>query len=125
MKYIIDSNIFIYAAAGVKEAVSALDKADAGERNGYSGITRLEVLGYSRFADEEENKLLAMLACFNEYDVSRYVINEAVKLRKISSIKVPDAIIAATARIHNATLLTRNCEDFKDIPDLDMFDPFA
>lgn len=125
MKYLIDSNIFIYAAAGSKEALSVLDQANIGDWNGYSAITRLEVLGYSRFAEDEEKKLLDMLACFNEYDVSRSIINEAIKLRKMAAIKAPDAIIAATARIHGATLVTRNEDDFKEIHGLDIMNPFA
>ncbi len=125
MKYLIDSNIFIYAAAGEKQAIRVLDQVNIGDWNGYSAITRLEVLGYSRFAEDEEKKLLDMLACFNEYDVSSSIITEAIILRKIAAIRVPDAIIAATARIHGATLVTRNADDFNGISGLGILNPFA
>ena len=125
MRVLIDSNIFIYAAAGQSEALAVLDSAASNDFSGYSAITRLEVLGYSQFADDEEARLLTMLSCFNEYDVSCSIIDEAVRLRKSAAIKVPDAIIAATARIYRATLITRNTDDFKNLEDLDIRNPFA
>lgn len=78
MKYLIDSNIFIYAAAGVSEALCTLDEASSADFGGYSAITRLEVLGYKHFTENEEHKLLGMLSCFTEYDVSCQVIDESV-----------------------------------------------
>ena len=125
MRVIIDSNIFIYAAAGQREALAVLDSAASNDSSGYSAITRLEVLGYSQFADDEEARLLTMLSCFKEYDVSRSIIDEALRLRKCAAIKVPDAIIAATARIYRATLITRNTDDIKNLEDLDIRNPFA
>lgn len=125
MSFLIDSNIFIYAAAGQVEALDVLDAAEADDLSGYSAITRLEVIGYNQFADDEETQLLTMLSCFKEYDVSRSIIDEAIRLRKCAALKVPDAIIAATARIYRATLITRNTDDFKNLEDLDIRNPFA
>ncbi len=125
MRVLIDSNIFIYAAAGQSEALAVLDAAASNDLSGYSAITRLEVLGYSQFADDEEVRLLTMLSCFKEYDISRSIIDEAVRFRKSAAIRVPDAIIAATARIYRATLVTRNTDDFKNLEDLDIRNPFA
>jgi len=36
----------------------------------------------------------------------------------------PDAIVAATALIHNFTLITRNTKDFKNIDAFQMVNPF-
>lgn len=40
---------------------------------------------------------------------------KAANIRKIHKIKLPDAIIAATALIYNLTLVTRNAKDFEHI----------
>jgi toxin FitB len=40
-------------------------------------------------------------------------------------MKLPDAIIAATALVHGCELVTRNVSDFAKIPGLSVFDPFA
>ncbi len=45
MKYFIDSNIFIYAAAGLQESIDILSEAVASTWSGYSTISRIEVLG--------------------------------------------------------------------------------
>ena len=41
------------------------------------------------------------------------------------TIKLPDAIIAATALVHGLTLWTHNTDDFKDVPQLKLFDPMV
>lgn len=40
-------------------------------------------------------------------------------------LKVPDAIVAATAHILSLPLVTRNLADFKRVPDLVLLDPLA
>ncbi len=56
-------------------------------------------------------------------------LEKAIKLktadiRKAHKIKLPDAIIAATAFVHNLTLITRNTKDFKGIDKLKIVNPF-
>lgn len=46
------------------------------------------------------------------------IILRTIALRKLIKIKLPDAIIAATAIVYNLTLVTRNTADFKNIPGL-------
>lgn len=36
----------------------------------------------------------------------------AVQIRRAQRIRLPDAIIWATAQVHDATLVTRNTKDF-------------
>jgi len=48
----------------------------------------------------------------------------AEDIRKQYKIKLPDAIIAATARIYNLTLLTRNTKDFQEISGLLTINPW-
>ena len=124
MRYLIDSNIWVYAAAGVECVIKLLDIADLSEWAGYSSISRLEVMGYKNFNEGEEAKLNSMLSCFNECEVTKAVIDQAIQLRKATAIKVPDAIVAATALVNHATLVTRNTVDFRNISDLNLLDPF-
>jgi hypothetical protein len=48
------------------------------------------------------------------------LINFVVYLRRKYKIKLPDAIIAATALYTNSTLITRNIKDFSKIKDLNI-----
>jgi len=49
---------------------------------------------------------------------------KAAEIRKSTRLKLPDAIIAATAIVSNLTLLTRNSHDFERIANLKMIDPW-
>lgn len=124
MRYFIDSNIFIYAAAGMQESIDILSKAVASTWSGYSSITRLEVLGYRKFNKDEEMKLLRMLSCFHECEISRPVVDKAIEVRKSVSIKIPDAIIAASAIVNDSTIITRNEGDFNALMGLEVLNPF-
>jgi predicted nucleic acid-binding protein len=46
--------------------------------------------------------------------VDNLVAEEAVRLRRQRRIKLPDAIILASAKVSNAVLVTRNTRDFSD-----------
>jgi predicted nucleic acid-binding protein len=125
VRYLIDSNIWLYAAAGKEEAVDFLDVAVAAEWAGYTAISRLELFGYPDLKRGDDEKLKSLLACFTEMEVSTAVIDKAIEVRRRRRVKVPDAIIAATALLMHAKLVTRNVEDFKGIEALEVIDPFA
>jgi predicted nucleic acid-binding protein len=92
---------------------------------GYSAITRLELFGLPGLKDEEETKISEILNPFVEIAVDSQIIDGAILIRKTKRIKVPDAIIAATALERSSSLITRNIEDFKGIPDLVLIDPYT
>ena len=125
MRYLIDSNLWLYAASGKPQAVQLLDKAAKAEWAGYSAITRLEIFGFPGLGPSDEAKLRGMLTCFAEVDVDGPVIDRAIEVRRKRRIKAPDAILAATALLMGATLATRNTQDFRGIPGLAVEDPFA
>jgi len=47
-----------------------------------------------------------------------------ISIRKIHRIKLPDAIIAATALVNGLELVTRNINDFKNIDGLNLINPW-
>lgn len=122
MRWVLDSNVWIEAAAGVPHAARALAKAAAVDWCGFSAISRLEVLGFPKLTPAEENGLIIMLSQFNEVVVSSEVIDRAIQLRRQVKIKAPDAIVAATALLQQAELVTRNTSDFKKISGLAVVD---
>ena len=61
----------------------------------------------------------------NIIDTKSVIIDRAILVRKAKRIKVPDAIIAATALEKECSLITRNVEDFKGIAGLVVIDPHA
>ncbi|CAN5611944.1 hypothetical protein BH10ACI3_BH10ACI3_02470 [soil metagenome] len=52
------------------------------------------------------------------------VVERAIWLRQQKKIGLGDAIVAATALVHELTLATRNTKDFKWIDSLTLVNPF-
>ena len=89
----------------------------------YSVITRLEVLG-ARMAADHRSCAQAMLAVMDELPMDDPVVDLAIQLRSTVRIKTIDALIAATARCHDLTLITRNTKDFEAIAGISLINPF-
>ncbi len=49
---------------------------------------------------------------FTVVEVDDSVASQTVTIRRTSRLKLPDAIILATARVHGLLLVTRNHRDF-------------
>jgi predicted nucleic acid-binding protein len=56
------------------------------------------------------------LGGFHLIEIDSAVREEAVTLRRAHRLKLPDAMIWASARIHALTLVTRNTKDLTDDP---------
>jgi predicted nucleic acid-binding protein len=84
-----------------------------------SVITKIEVLGFNA-AEEHYQLLLAFMDDVVLMDLTPAVIDTSISIRKADIIKLPDAIIAATAVVNNFTLITRNTTDFKNISELQL-----
>jgi predicted nucleic acid-binding protein len=56
-----------------------------------------------------------LLAPFRELSVGREIAERAGRLRRESGIRLPDALIAATAIEHKLSLFTRNRSDFDGV----------
>jgi predicted nucleic acid-binding protein len=123
MKYLIDTNVWIDALAGKLTKPIFLKIVAQPNWAGYSAITRLELFGYPGLNDEEERKIAELLNEFTEIAVDSKIIDKAIYIRKAILIKVPDAIIAATAIEKECSLITRNVEDFRGIAGLDVINP--
>jgi predicted nucleic acid-binding protein len=100
------------------EAVAAM--IDRGPR--ISVISQIEL---PRFSDTPENEQVPADFAANSiiYPLSPEVVERAIAVCKRRRIKLPDAIIAATAVIEELILVTRNTDDFKNIPGLMLLTP--
>lgn len=87
-----------------------------------SVITKIELLGFN--APENHYKvLLNFIDDSTVFDLTNNVIETSIEIRKKHKTKLPDAIIAATAMVHDLILITRNISDFKNIDGLKVIDP--
>ena len=67
---------------------------------------------YSEFI--EESKIIS---------VDKSIINKTISIRKNQKLKIPDAIIAATAIVYDFTLISDNDKDFLKVPGLKYINP--
>ena len=125
MRYLLDTNILIEAAGNTASAVAALKQAVLSDWVGCSAITRLELFGYPDLTSDEEAVLVLLTGELEEVAVTSPVIDRAIQIRKSIRIKVPDAIIAATALEMDAVLMTRNEGDFKAVGQLTIMNPWG
>ena len=83
-----------------------------------SAINKIELLGFSFV----EQTLIDFVSFAEIYPIDDVTIDKTIVLRKKYKIKLPDAIIAATAIINNFTLITHNVKDFQKIIELHVVD---
>jgi predicted nucleic acid-binding protein len=86
-------------------------------RLGYSVITRAELLAGA--GTEDEPQVRRLLAGMDELPVDRRVAERAGRLRRdVPAVRMPDALVAATALVHSLALHTRNVGDYRRVPGL-------
>jgi len=126
MPCLIDTNILIYALAGQVDAqvLARIDNAIA-DKARYSIITRMELLGWRGHTATTRHETEALLAQLTEVNFTPALVATVLDIRSTVSIKLPDAIIAASALTANLPLLTRNTDDFGRVKGLVVIDPFA
>ncbi|MEI6762402.1 MAG: type II toxin-antitoxin system VapC family toxin [Betaproteobacteria bacterium] len=72
----------------------------------YSAITRIELLGFPDISRDEESLIRQKLERLTYLPLSRAIEDVAISLRQTRKIKLPDAMIAATALCAGIELLT-------------------
>lgn len=87
-----------------------------------SFITRIELLAWPQLQTPEEIEFSQFIDNATVYYCSERIILQTIAIRKQYKLKLPDAIIAATAVVHNLTLLSRNLKDFKGIANISTID---
>jgi predicted nucleic acid-binding protein len=125
MRWLLDSNVLIDALAGLPHGMRVLQEARKRPDISviFSAITRIEVLGFPNLSEQEEAAVRRLLNEFEEIAVSNAVVERTIQIRKLVRIKIPDALIAASADTAQAVVITRNTDDFQRVPGLNVLHP--
>jgi predicted nucleic acid-binding protein len=106
----------ISRAEAVRQAVSLLMRQRAAGRAGIAfgiwGKRRIDGMLAGARGDEGEEVIELFLRDFRVVDLTRQVARLAADIRRRRRIRLPDAVVWASARVEGAVLVTRNTKDF-------------
>ena len=86
----------------------------------------MEVKGYKFQSIKEEKYIDDLCDAFMVENLDDTIVKKVIEIRKNRKIKLPDAIILATAVNRDQAIITRNTKDFINIyPSLKVIDPFS
>lgn len=109
-RYLLDTNAVIALLRGHTQL---LQEVQAAGWVGVSVITRLELLSFSQLGPQDRDTILAFLhrvAVIGLDPKADGYLDRITAIRAATGVKLPDAIIAATAVEHDASLVTADRE---------------
>ena len=123
-RFLVDTNTGIDFLANKLPAASTtwLEYQVNTRQLGLSVIVRIELLSWQG-SPSAMQLILDFIAEAEQMPLDEVVIQQTIALRQQHRIKLPDAIIAATALAHGLPLLTHNVSDFRAIAGLVVVNP--
>ena len=123
-RYLIDTNVIANFTSEKYPEQAMIFLSDViDEVPNISIITKIEALSWRSNIIQEEASVKAFVSSSIIFALSDSVVEKCIDIRRKCKIKTPDAIIAATAIVHDFILLTSDL-DFRHIPNLKTLDPF-
>ncbi len=99
--YVADTNVLIsYFAGKLADKMPPL--------LGISVISEIELFAFPNLSKGDEQQLKIALTNINCFALSNDIKEQTIRLRQAHKIKIPDAIICATAIVNHAVLLTND-----------------
>lgn len=121
-RYLLDTNTVLdYMSNKLPGNAKKLIAQIIDEEINFSVINKIELLGFSKV----EQDLIDFVAYSNIHPMVDVIVDKTIEVRSSYKIKLPDAVIAATALVNELILVSRNIKDFKNIQGLELIDPYG
>ncbi len=122
---LIDTNIFVDHLRGYAPAVSFFESLASKGDIIFSAITEAELIAGQECKERTKKEgVLQFLSQWNKIIVTNQIAVLAGDLSRDKGLGLPDALIAATAIVNKAELVTKNIKDFKKITELSVRAPY-
>ena len=120
---IFDTNILVYISKNILKIENLIDSQI---KPGISIISYIEALGFPFATPEDQRYMQRICASCTVIQLSDLMVHETINLRRSNRIKLPDAMIYATALVQGLPLLTNNIADFKSLGNkVELINPFT
>jgi len=113
---LLDTNAFISFFEGRQSVARLVAQAPV---IGYSPISEIELLSSAQLSQGEILQIKAFLALCERIDLTSEVVALTIRIRREYKLKIPDAIVAASALVAGVPLVTADVE-FKKIEALNL-----
>lgn len=100
-EFLADTNFLIYVLEGKEDIVPFLDYNFS-----ISFISEIELLGYAGITKDQEIQIIELINDSFKVEWNEKIKNQTIWLKRNYKIKLPDAIIAATAISYDLPLVT-------------------
>ena len=123
-RYLMDTNVIIGVLKGAIARPNALKLSKIIDKEFIvSTIVNIETLGYHAITPTDLIQSKRLLSKAKVIYVDKTIEDKAIEIRQKKKMKLGDSIIAATALIHDLTIVTRNESDFYGLG-LIIYNPF-
>lgn len=112
-KWLVDTNILIFLLQGNRKIADLL----VGKTIYISFITEIELLGVQGMSPAEQKIVREVITDCQKLGFNEIINQATIRIKQKRKVKIPDAIIAATAIENNLPLLTADTA-FSSIPEL-------
>jgi predicted nucleic acid-binding protein len=106
-RFLLDSNVLIDTLNHKLDLLAFLDTLPDCEIY-INPVVEIEVLAKDGISERDEAEARALLDSFKWAEIDKPVCETAIKIRRAKELRLPDALIAASAIILNATVLSND-----------------
>lgn len=123
-RFLIDTSVVIKYLNGSlpQSGFQLLDKILDAESI-ISFITEIELQVWTPPNEADLEIYRQFIASSRILGINETIISETIVIRKSNRLKLPDAVIAATSKVYNLTLIADNDKDFLRVPSLSYVNP--
>lgn len=125
--YLLDTNTVIYYLDAIlpEKSLDFIEEKLDATGSFISIISKIELLGWQAPTIGAMRQVEKFVEDSTTVSLSDEIADKAIEIKRTKKIKLPDAVIAATALVHDLTLISRNDDDFRKIPGLKYLNPFT
>lgn len=123
-RYLIDTSAVIkYLKLSFSSRAQLFIDSIIDDESNISFITEIELQAWKPLPNDDISVYVDFIDQSNIYGLSDSIIRNTIEIRRDFKLKVPDALIAATALTHGLTLIADNDKDFLKVKMIKYINP--